>query len=106
MPRWLWWSPVLLVTLLLAVQGLRLGWIYATMSEMDVINAFAGKYLETRAKLGDQAATRMDCHAVPGIQDRVWITVSCTAADGSLYVYPADRFGRLVDLPQAGGART
>jgi hypothetical protein len=101
MPRWLWFAPLSVLLLLLGVWAFRMGWIAATISETDVISAYAARYLEARGP----GASPSDCAARPGRMRGVWIVVVCTAPDGTRHVYAADRFGREVrQRPQAPAA--
>lgn len=94
MPRWLWFSPLAVLVTALTAWGFRWGWIAATITETDVINTFAQRYVA-----GAGAAARLtDCTAVPGAQKGVWIVVRCGRQD-TRYDYPVDRFGRLLTLP-------
>jgi hypothetical protein len=90
MPRWFWFVPFGLLTLAGALYAFRLGWIAATITETDVINAYALEYLQTAGP--DARAT--DCVARPGAQRGVWLVVSC--GEAPRYDYPVDRFGRLI----------
>ena len=78
MPRWLWWTPVVLVAVLAATMGLRYGYLAAKITETDVINAYAAHYLAERHKQdGAETAKATDCVAYPGADFMVWIVVSC-----------------------------
>lgn len=96
MPRWLWFAPLAVLATALAAWGFRWGWIAATITETDVINTYAERYLSE----GGAAARLTDCTALPGRRDGVWIIVRCVQA-GARFDYPVDRFGRLLD-PGAG----
>ncbi|MEM9576056.1 MAG: hypothetical protein AAF999_03475 [Pseudomonadota bacterium] len=99
MPRWLWWTPIAALTCLAAVWGFRLGWIMITTTETDVIEIYAQKYLEDRARDGTaEGAILADCVAYPGDTPGIWIIVSCgpDPFDASLhYEYSVNRFGGL-----------
>lgn len=94
MPRWLWFAPLVVLTVLGGLWAFRLGWIVATITETDVIDAYAARYLETAGP--DARAT--DCVARPGLQRGVWLIVSCSGP-GRRVDYPVDRFGRLAERP-------
>lgn len=96
MPRWIWFTPLVLLILALAAWAFRLGWIAATITETDVINIYAHRYL---AEAG-AVARLTDCTALPGDQSGVWIIVRCIGPDGR-YDYPISRFGRLLALPES-----
>ncbi|WP_299826920.1 hypothetical protein [uncultured Roseobacter sp.] len=94
MPRWLWFTPLALLVVAVAIWAFRLGWIAVTISESDVINTYAQRYLEEAGS----TALLTDCTGLPGTGDGVWIIVRCTQAELQ-FDYPVDRFGRLLDLP-------
>jgi len=94
MPRWLWWTPLAVLTLLAGLLLFRQGWIAAHMTETDVIDHFAARYV---AEHGGQ---KSDCVAVPGRSAQVWIEVHC----GDVAIYPVDRAGRLISLPEGPDA--
>ena len=84
--------------MLTVVAGLlvfRQGWIVAHMTETDVINHYAARYVT------DHGGRISDCVAVPGRAPGVWIEVRC----GLGVVYPVDRTGRLI-LPDTSGPNT
>ncbi|WP_299962780.1 hypothetical protein [uncultured Roseobacter sp.] len=95
MPRWLWFAPLAVVVLGGAGWAFRWGWILATITETDVITTYAQRYLTE----GGAGARLTDCVAVPGQGEGVWIVVRC-ARSGVRFDYPADRFGRLLIIPQ------
>lgn len=103
MPRWLWWTPLGLLTVGVALMGLRWGWVAATISETDVINRYAERYVQERG--GGAAMT--DCVAMPGRADQgIWLVVRCAAPDtDSAFEYHVDRFGRLKHPARTGDAR-
>lgn len=100
--RWLW-LPLIALVALATVLGLRAGWRYATLTETDVINAYAAHYLADRKQAGTgQGARLTDCVAFPAApEDRgIWLIVSCgpTPFDPALsYEYAVSRAGRLVE---------
>ncbi|WP_187428694.1 hypothetical protein ROLI_012000 [Roseobacter fucihabitans] len=96
MPAWLWWTPLTLLVVALGIWGFRWGWIAATITETDVINAYAQRYLDEAG--ADARVT--DCTAIPGDQGRIWIIIRCVSPESGGFEYPADRFGRLLDRPR------
>lgn len=102
MPRWVWFAPLGLLILLSGVWAFRQGWIAATISETDVIEAWSAHYV-TR----EVGARRSDCSARPGSSGDVWILVTCVHSDGRRFDFPTDRLGRLVpprtdaEMPEA-----
>jgi len=95
MPRWLWFVPLGLATLIGALLAFRYGWIAATITETDVINAFANRYV---AQDGGAAAQVADCVGLAGQIDGAWITVRC--AD---LLYHVNRFGGLISTGTPSG---
>lgn len=91
MPRYLWWAPVGLLILGMALVGLRWGRMAATVTETDVINHYAAQYVAE----GPESARLTDCVAVPGTIDPVWIVVRCGEGAEARH-FPVDRRGRLV----------
>lgn len=98
MPRWLWFAPLAALVAALAVWGFRLGWIAATITETDVIEAWTAHYLAHEGP----GALVTDCTAQPGTDDRVWILVSCVPQSGARVDYPVDRLGRLLRVVPVG----
>ena len=98
MPRWLWFMPLAVITVIAGVWGFRLGWIAATLTETEVITRYAQRYLEDRAR-DDAAGTASiaDCVAYPGEAPGIWLVVSCTPrpAVAGRYEYVVNRFGGL-----------
>ena len=86
MPRWLWWTPLAVLTVIAGLLVFRQGWIAAHLTETDVINHYAARYVT------DHGGQKADCLAVPGRTAGVWIEVRC----GADVIYPVDRSGRLV----------
>ncbi|MEM9755539.1 MAG: hypothetical protein AAF914_06080 [Pseudomonadota bacterium] len=82
--------------LALCAAGLGLLWGRAGLppTETEVIEAMAARYV---AETGGAAT---DCVARPG-PGEAWITVYC-GRDAARHVYPVDRDGRLISLPEAG----
>ena len=89
MQRWLWFVPVGLATVLGALLAFRYGWIAATMTETDVINAIATRYV---IEDGGADARTTDCVGLAGQVQGAWITVRCAG-----FVYHVNRFGLLID---------
>lgn len=88
MVRWVWWVPLGLATLVGALLAFRFGWIAATITETDVINAMASRYV---TQDGGPGATAGDCVGLVGQVEGAWITVRCGTR-----VYHVNRFGRLL----------
>ncbi|MFK7868993.1 MAG: hypothetical protein AB8B58_07115 [Roseobacter sp.] len=101
-PRWLWFLPLMMATVLGGLWAFRMGWVAATITETDVINTFAQRYLETEGP----HAQRTDCVARPGQAPGVWIVVSCQSARGTHYDYAVNRFGTLLQRAVTGDAVT
>lgn len=95
MPRWLWWMPLVVLTLVGGLLMYRQGFVAANMTETDVINHYAAIYVAE----GPEGAKVSNCAARPGDTENVWLIVSCGGA-AHVVQYRVDRFGRLVD--QAG----
>lgn len=90
MPRWLLWTPIAAFTVATAFFGLRTGWQVTALSESDVINVAVQNYLD-----GGQGRVASDCHATPSDQSGIWLTVTCSPADGPQEIYHATRFGNV-----------
>lgn len=88
MPRWVWWVPLGLATLVGALVAFRYGWIAATITETDVINSMATRYV---TQDGGEGARPGDCVGLSGQVAGAWITVRCKD-----HVYHVSRFGRLI----------
>ncbi len=99
MPRWLWFAPLALITVLLGLWAFRLGWIMVTLAETDVINRYAQKYLAEQADDSSAPrATLTDCVAYPGEAEGIWIVVRCgpaSSGETQAYEYHVNRFGGL-----------
>ncbi|MGH1578292.1 hypothetical protein [Planktotalea sp.] len=97
MRPWLLWTPVAALTAAIGVFGLRVGWIYATITESDVIAKYAAHYLEER-----EGRSLTSCHAVPSDENGIWLVVICgeNPCDRTLSVnyseYHLNRIGRYV----------
>ncbi|MFZ5963877.1 hypothetical protein ACOXXX_13065 [Thalassococcus sp. BH17M4-6] len=105
MPRWVWFVPVGLLVALAGVLGWRHGWVVANVTETQVIDAYAERYLADRARDGTgEGARRSDCRAQPS--ERAWLVVVCgpTPHDAARhYTYYVARDGRLRDVIGPGG---
>ena len=88
MPNWLWFVPLGLATIVGALLAFRYGWIAATITETDVINSIAARYV---SRDGGENARIEDCFGVAGQIEGAWITVRC--AD---LTYHVNRFGSLI----------
>ena len=97
MPRWIWFAPVGLIVALAALLGWRHGWIVANVTETQVIDAYAARYLRDRARDGTGAtAAARDCRARPS--ERAWLVVICGPEPhdpARSYTYYVERDGRL-----------
>ena len=95
MPRWIWFVPIGLITALAAVTGWRHGWVVANVTETQVIDAYATRYLQDRSRDGTGGtAERRECSARPS--DQAWIVVICGPEVPALrYIYYVARDGRL-----------
>ncbi|MDU8910533.1 hypothetical protein [Aestuariicoccus sp. MJ-SS9] len=100
--RWIWFAPVALITLLGAVLAFRLGWIRAHLTETDVIEAYAARYLD-RAGAGARAS---DCVAYPAQGQGLWLIVACTDPSGAGWRYGVNRFGGLKSVVEPGAEKT
>ncbi len=100
MPRWLWFAPLAVITVLGGVWAFRLGWIAAHTTETDVINFYAQRYLEDRARDGiPGGASLSDCVAFPGAARGIWLHIVCgpSPTDRSRqYEYEVNRLGQYV----------
>jgi hypothetical protein len=95
MPHWGWFVPLGLVTLVGALLAFRYGWIAATITETDVINAFAQRYV---TEDGGEDARISDCVGLAGQIDGAWITVRC----GDFW-YHVNAFGSLISTETTSG---
>lgn len=95
MPHWVWWVPLGLATLVGALVAFRYGWIAATITETDVINAMANRYVTQDGGPGARAG---DCVGLAGQVANAWLTVRCGDT-----VYHVNRFGRLISTGAADG---
>lgn len=101
MPRWIWFVPLCALVTALAALSFRMGWIVATISETDVIEAWAAHYVASEA-----GGSQHDCTARPGHRPPVWILVSCVHHDGRRFDYPVDKMGRLISAAAQPGLDT
>ncbi len=93
MPRWLWWTPLAGLTVLVAVLGLRLGWVAVSLTETEVIEGQAARYLAEHGEGADVT----DCQAEPGRSAFVWMTVECRPdASPFRYRYHVSHLGSLL----------
>lgn len=90
MPRWIRWVPLGFATLAGALLAFRYGWIAATITETDVINAFAKRYVTQDGRADARAG---DCVGLAGQINGAWITVRCGEIS-----YHVNRFGRLISM--------
>ena len=77
---------------LVAVIGLRLGWVAATITETEVIGRYASAYV-TEAGGG---AELTDCHAEAGQTWWIKLRVVCVSPDGREWRYGAGLWGQLM----------
>lgn len=90
--RWLFVLPLVALALVVANLGLRTGLQQATLTETEVINRYAARYLDE----GAAGASLRDCLAVPSDADALWLVVRCGPdPDGVTYSYHVDSFGSL-----------
>ncbi|RYH03094.1 hypothetical protein EU805_05010 [Salipiger sp. IMCC34102] len=85
----IWLLPIAALTLSAGYLGWRLG---QPVSEGEVIARVAAFYVQE----APDGAARTDCLGRPG-RGRVWLRVICTHPAGTVFVYAADRRGRLVE---------
>ncbi|CUH80248.1 hypothetical protein [Tropicibacter naphthalenivorans] len=104
MPRWVWFLPLGLLLLATAGLGFRYGWALMTLTETDVITAYAQRYLADRPGGG---ARLTDCVAYPGEAPGIWLRVVCAPPGdpAQSYEYQVNRLGHLVRAlsPQTSG---
>lgn len=94
---------VLLVIAVLTGAAGTLGYLagsrQAALSETDVINAYAQRYVD---KQGLEAEAIRRCHAVPGRSDPVWLVVVCAEGSAAERAYFVGRNGALLHEGRAG----
>jgi hypothetical protein len=86
---------------LVAVIGLRLGWLAASLTETNVIERYAAAYL---AEAGTGAGLS-DCHAESGQGYWVKLRVICRHPDGREWRFGAGLWGQLVYVERIAPAR-
>ncbi|MFK7838145.1 MAG: hypothetical protein AB8B60_18190 [Sulfitobacter sp.] len=101
MPRWLWWMPFVVLTVVAGLLVYRQGYVAAHITETDVINHYAEIYVAE----GPEGAKVTDCAARPGDETGIWLIISCGGA-AHIVQYRVDRFGRLIGNTQVDGPRT
>jgi hypothetical protein len=78
MRRWLIWLPLGVITVVTGLLGLRFGWIAATITETDVIEAYARGYISAmQAEHPNEEFQPTDCVARPSDDLGIWLVVSC-----------------------------
>ena len=91
--------PVILsvgvLALVAGLVGYLLGQRQATLTETDVINAYAARYV---AETGGQPT---DCAAIPGPGD-VWLVIRCGGEGLAGRVFEVDRQGNLIGASLGG----
>ena len=90
MPRWLWWMPLVVLTLVAGLLVYRAGFVTAHLSEADVISHYAAIYVAE----GPEGAKATDCAAMPDPDPAVWLVINCGGA-AHIVQYRVDRFGRI-----------
>ena len=90
------WRGLAILAALAAALGLPAGWHVATLTETDIIDAAAARYVR------DHGGAPAECVARPGTPP-VWIEVLC-GTPRLRAIYQADRFGFLTGLPPADPA--
>lgn len=97
MARWLWWVPIGVLTLWLALHFFRLGWISANLTETEVIDTYAEKYLHDVLRDGvADGRAKSDCVAYPSADSRIWLVVVCAPNNRRGYEYHVDSLGQFV----------
>lgn len=103
-----YWIPVILLTLLLAVIGLRYGILRQGIPETDVITLYAQRYLADHAGSGRPGTAQVtDCSARPGQGVWSWLVVTCRpkgGAEGAIYRYEVNALGGLIRFSGPGGS--
>ena len=89
-------QSVIVLAGLTAIVGLWLGLQRSRITETDVINAYAARYVE------ETGGAVSDCAARPGEDARVWMIISCGHAP-EITRYFVDRAGRQTQPVQAQG---
>lgn len=83
--------PFAVLVLIAALLAFRAGYWQANLTETDVINTYASKYLH------DTGGRIEDCSATPGTGE-VWLTVTCQPVNGAPVIYPVNKRGALLPL--------
>lgn len=104
MPRWIWFFPLGFLFLVVAYNGIKLGFRQNMVTESAVVEFYAGEYLKDHARMIGPGAALTDCIAVPGDTSGVWIEVRCTPPEGPAFLYGATRDGALVYAARDGAA--
>lgn len=93
----------------LALGAAWLGLVWgraALVTETEVIERYAARYLADRARDGTGDTARItDCHAVPGQAGGIWLVVVCGPGPGDpgrIYEYRVNRMGGL-EAPGTAG---
>ncbi len=91
MTRSLFLLPFAILLVMAGLFAFRQGYIFANLTETDVINIYAAKYV------AETGGALTDCVARPG-EGPVWIEVACRSNDGEGRIYPVDKRGALLPL--------
>lgn len=97
---------LLILLALAAFLGAREGWRVATLTEVDLIKRYAGRYLEAARARGASGPRLTDCFALPSARTDGWIDVHCAAPDGIAHRYEVSRSGRLIGSHETIGVGT
>ncbi|QFT64114.1 hypothetical protein [Roseivivax sp. THAF30] len=102
MPGWLRFLPFALLVAMAALVGWRQGWIVANVTETQVIEAYAERYMADRQAAGTgEGAARSDCRARPAPEGAGWLVVICGPSPhdpARHYTYYVNRSGGLERL--------
>lgn len=90
--RILFFLPFAALVLIAGLFAFRAGYWQANLTETDVINTYAAKYV------AETGGALTDCVATPG-EAPVWIEVTCRSGNGEGRIYPVNRRGALLSLP-------
>ena len=93
--------PLVVLTTVAALLVFRMGYVAAKITETDVINHYAARYVAEEPE-GRQMT---DCVARPSKADGVWLVVHCGGA-AHVVEYRVNRFGQLVDGGSTSGPQT
>lgn len=83
--------PLGVLTVVAGLFVFRAGYIAAHLTETDVINHYAARYVAE----GPDGARATDCVARPGGSEAIWLVVSC-GGPAHIVQYRVDRRGRLI----------